>query len=30
VNAERKKSSKTTALDSFDRAVEDTLRVQLN
>jgi hypothetical protein len=29
VMEERKKSSKSTALDSFDKAVEDTLRVQL-
>jgi hypothetical protein len=29
VEDERKKTSKTTALDSFDRVVEDTLRVQL-
>jgi von Willebrand factor type A domain len=27
---ENKKSTKNTSLDSFDRAVEDTLRVQLN
>ena len=30
VNEENKKTTKNTSLDSFDRAVEDTLRVQLN
>ncbi len=30
VAEEQKKTSKSTSLDSFDRAVEDTLKVQLN
>jgi hypothetical protein len=29
VASEQAKSSKTTAADSFDRAIEDTLKIQL-